>query len=110
MTTLRIKFYAKNSTEPTFVDIPNDVVEVQIPAVEDQPALRINVNTYMVIVDTEEGERVAAYDYRDDIYDAGMNIDDADYAYDSKEECMEAGDHLTYSVDDNGYCDFCGEQ
>jgi hypothetical protein len=110
MTALRIKFYAQNSTMPTFIDIPNDVVEVQIPAVEDRPALRINVNTDMVIVDTEDGERVAAYDYRDDVTDAGLNTEDCDYAYDSREECMEAGDHLTCSVDDDGFCDFCGEQ
>jgi hypothetical protein len=34
---------------------------------------------------------------------------DGEYLYSSLDECKEAHDHLT-SCDDDGYCNFCGEQ
>jgi len=35
--------------------------------------------------------------------------DDGEYLYDTREECLTFGSHLTV-CDDDGFCVFCGEQ
>ena len=41
--------------------------------------------------------------------DEFMSINDGCYLYDTIEECRESGDHMT-NCDDDGFCNYCGEQ
>jgi hypothetical protein len=70
---LKIKFYARTSSEPIIIDVPNDVVEIQIPNNGQNPGLKINVNSDMVIIDRlSDGNRVGAYDFTELLSEAGM--------------------------------------
>ena len=74
---LRIKFYGRGSTEPVSIDVPNDIVQIEIPSQHLPgtgilPALFLHVGTEMVVVNTAAGERVDTYDFRDAVVSAGL--------------------------------------
>ena len=62
---LTIRYYDLTQEKSIEIEIPADVVAVNIPPQERQPALEVNVNTDAVIVDTADDGRLGMLTYSD---------------------------------------------
>jgi uncharacterized protein YkvS len=74
--TLKVSYFDRSKNEMVTLDIPADVLAVQIPPADEVngglPGLIVNVNTDAVIVDTALGDRVAMYEFSDLLAEANL--------------------------------------
>lgn len=67
---LKIRYYDRDKKKSVELDLPADVVAINIPETDEQPALVVNVNTDAVIVDTASGKRVQMHEFSDMLAEA----------------------------------------
>lgn len=69
---LTVKYFDREAKAAKTLLIPTDVLGVLVPEQEGIPPLEVTVNTDVVRIDTQSGERVAIYEFSEVVADAGL--------------------------------------